>query len=138
MTPLQLLQTIYLGDRCCKAVLIDSWNQRVAIQVTNITRLKPDAKTWDFYTDADIKDGWLVFTNVRTICFKPAGAVPNDLINEVTAKAIESSDEESNYLFQLSIDSVNNMGSRTEVLLSIEAGGFHLEDPAMPGVEIRT
>lgn len=56
MEPELFLQTIYLGDRACKAVLIDSWAKRVAIQINVISRIRPRAKPWDFYTEADIAD----------------------------------------------------------------------------------
>ena len=136
MNPEQLLQSIYLGDRGCKSVLIDSWNQRVAIQVTVISRLKPGAKTWEFYTDADITDGWLVFSDVHSVRFEPPGPLPNDLINEVSVKPIDSPERQPAYLFEVFIDSVDGTGNRTEVLVRIEAGRVHLEDPAKPGVEI--
>src|SRR6266487_4039315 len=90
MKPEQLLQTIYLGDRGCKAVLIDSWNQRVAIQATVISRLKSGTKTWDFYSDEDIKDGWLVFSHVQSVRFEPPGPLPNDFINSVSVKPVDS------------------------------------------------
>lgn len=81
-----VLKSVYLGDRACKAVLIDSWRKRVAIQVDVISRLQPGAKTWDFYTDEDIKDGWLVFTGIRSVRLEPAGPLPNDLINQVSVR----------------------------------------------------
>ncbi len=136
MNPEQLLKSIYLGDRGCKAVLIDSWNHRVAIQVTVISRLKPGAKIWDFYTGADITDGRLVFSDVRSVRFDPPGPLPNDLINEVSVKAIDSPEKQPSYLFELSVDSVDDTGNRTEVLVRIEASRMHLEDPAKPGIEI--
>jgi len=136
MNPEQLLKSVYLGDRACKAVLIDSWRKRVAIQVDVISRLKPGAKTWDFYTDADIKDGWLVFTDVRSVRFEPAGPLPNDLINDVSVKPTDSSGSQPGCLFELSIGSVDDSGNSTEVFIRIEASGVHLEDPTKPGVEI--
>lgn len=136
MNPEQFLQTIYLGDRGCKAVMIDSYNQRVAIQVDVISRLRPGAKTWDFYSDEDIKDGWLVFTDVRSVRFEPSGPLPNDLINDVSVKAFDSSGSQPGYFFELSIGSVDDTGNSTEVLVKIEAGDVHLKDPAKPGVEI--
>jgi hypothetical protein len=136
MNPEQLLQSIYLGDRACKAVLIDSWKKRVAIQVDVISRLKPGAKTWEFYTDADITDGWLVFSDVRSVRFEPAGPLPNDLINEVSVKPTDSPEGQPAYLFELSIGSVDDSGNSTEVFVRVEASGLHLEDPSKPGVEI--
>ena len=134
----QLLQSIYLGDRACKAVEIDSWKKRVAIQVDVISRVKPGAKTWEFYTDADIVDGWLVFSDVRSIRFEPSGPLPNDLINEISVKPTDSRERQPAYLFELSIGSVDDAGNSTEVFVRIEAGRVHLEDPEKPGVEITT
>ena len=136
MNPEQLLKSVYLGDRACKAMLIDSWRKRVAIQVDVISRLKAGAKTWDFYTDADIKDGWLVFTDVRSVRLEPTGPLPNDLINNVSVKPTDSPRIQPSYLFELSIGSVDNSGKSTEVIVRVEASGLHLEDPAKPGVEI--
>lgn len=136
MNPEILLKSIYLGDRACKAVLIDSWNQRIAIQATVISRLRPGTNTWDYYTDADITNGWLVFSDVRSVQFEPPGPVPNDLINNVSVKPIESSGCQSCYLFEVSIASVDATGGRTEVCVRITAGRLHLEDPANPSVEI--
>ena len=138
MNPEQLLQTIYLGDQACKKVLIDSWNRRVAIQATVISRLRPGAKTWDFYSDADITDGWLVFSDVDSVRFEPSGPLPNDLINDISVKPLDSQGGEPAYLFEISIGSgsVHATGKWTEVLVRIEASRLHLEDPAKPGVEI--
>lgn len=136
MNPEQFLKSVYLGDRACKAVLIDSWRKRVAIQVDVISRLKPGAKTWDFYTDADIKDGWLVFTGVHSLRLEPVGPLPNDLINDVSVKPIDLPQSQPAYFFELSISSVDDKGSSTEVVVRIEACGVHLEDPANPDVEI--
>jgi hypothetical protein len=136
MNPQQFLKSVYLGDRACKTVMIDSWRKRVAIQVDVISRLKPGTETWDYYTDADIKDGWLVFTEVGSVRFEPAGPLPNDLINDVSVKLVELPGAEPACLFEISIGSVDDRGNSTEVHVRIEAGGVHLEDPAKPGMEI--
>lgn len=136
MNPEQFLKSIYLGDRACKTLLIESWKKQVAIQVDVISRLKPGSETWDFYTDADIEDGWVVFTDVRSVRFEPTGPLPNDLINDVSVKAINSPGSHPSYLFELSISSVDDWGNSTEVFVRVEASGLHLEDPTMPGVEI--
>jgi hypothetical protein len=134
--PDQFLQTLYYGDRACKAVLIDSWKERISFQIDKISRLKPGTKTWDFYTDADIKDAWLIFSDVWSIQFEPSGPIPNDLINEISVGLLESPEEHPVYLFELSIDSVDDAGKRTEVIVRIEASRIHLENPARPGIEI--
>lgn len=134
MNPEQFLKSVYLGDRACKAILIDSWRKRVAIRIDSISRLRPGAKTWDFYTDADIPDGWLVFREVRGFYCEPPGLLPNDFIDIVSVKKVDS----SAWLFELSIGSVDGHGNSTEVRVRIEANGVHLEDPAKPGIEIRS
>lgn len=135
MNPEQLWNTIYLGDRACKAILIDGWEQRVSFQVNLISRLRPGTTTWNFYTDADIENGWLVFTDVQSICFDPSGPIPNDFINDVEVKPIPLGGKAA-WRFELSISSVGERGISTEVIIRIEANGFHLEDPAKPGVKI--
>ena len=39
MNPTEFLKSIYLGDRACKALLIDSWKKRMAIQVNVVSDL---------------------------------------------------------------------------------------------------
>ena len=95
-------------------------------------------KTWDFYTDADIKDGWIVFSDVRSLRFEPAGPLPNDFINDWSVQVIDLGAEKRRWLFELSISSVDESGNSTEVLVRIEASRIHLEDPQKPGVEITT
>jgi len=136
MNPQQFLKTVYLGDRACKSVMIDSWRKRVVIQVDVISRLRPGTETWDYYTDADIKDGWLVFTEVSDIRFEPAGLLPNDLINDLSVKPVDLPRAEPACLFEMSIASIDDSGNSTEVHVRIEARGVHLEDPAKPGMEI--
>ena len=137
MNPEQFIKTIYLGDRACKALSIDSWEKRVAVQVDVISRLKSNTDSWGFYTDEDIKDGWLVFSGVRAIHLVPPGPLPNDFINAISVKRLDESESHAKYLFELSIDSVDEQGAATEVLVRIEAADVHLEDPSRPGERIR-
>jgi hypothetical protein len=136
LEPERLLQTIYIGDRACKAVLIDSWKDRVAVQIDVISRLKPGAKTWDFDTEEDIQDGWLVFSEVSAIRFDPPGPLPNDYITSISVKSADSPKAFARFLFELSIGSVNEFADSTEVRVLIEANHLHIEDPKRPGVEI--
>lgn len=130
---LEFLKTIYLGDRGCKSVLIDGWNARVKLQVTCISRVR--GETWNYYTQEDIEDGYLVFESVKSVSFNPPGAVPNDLINEINV--IDFAEDKSGYLFTISIDSVDEAGIHTEVFLSIVAATIHLEDPKRPDIRIK-
>jgi hypothetical protein len=133
-TPEELLRTIYLGDRSCKAILVDGWAKRVAVQIDVISRIRSSSGNWDYYQAEDIVDGSLVFTGVRSVRWDPVGPLPNDLINEV--RVVDFHEIQSGmrlYDFSLSIGSVNDSGDSQEVILQIRAEGMHLEDPKRPG-----
>lgn len=140
MNPKEFLQTIYLGDRGCKSLLIDGWNERVVIQVNQISRIRSSSGKWEFYTDEDIVDGLIVFDVVDSISLQPAGFIPNDLINSIEVEelcdAAAGDEMEQKVLFKIYIDSVNGEGRHTEVLIQIQASSVHLEDPTRPGLRI--
>jgi hypothetical protein len=129
----ELIKTIYLGDRYCKKIIIDSDQNKILIQIDNISRIRSKSGEWNFYTDEDIIDGYIVFNNVKSISFYPSGFIPNDLINIFEIK--KRSDD--NFNFFLSIDSVDKNGNHTDVELNIISEGFHLEDPKKPGIIIK-
>jgi hypothetical protein len=137
MTPAELLKTIYLGDRACKGIYIDSWNQKVSVHVDVISRIRSPSGTWDHYTNEDIPDGRLVFTGVTAIQFDPPGPVPNDLINGIQVADMNDLRSGSEIIvFVLSVSAVDRRGTSTEVTLEIRAADLSLEDPRMPGVII--
>lgn len=129
----RFLSTIYTGDRACKALLIDSWNATVRIQISCIARIRSATGIWDYYTDEDITDGYLVFENVSSLEMQNAGRLPNDLIN-----GIEVLEETADRIrLRISIDSVDASGDRAETTLTVTCRSIHLEDPARPGERIR-
>ena len=81
MNPTEFVKTIYLGDRACKAIIIDGWNSCVRLQVDCISRVRDMTGKWDFYTEEDVSDGFIVFDGVGAIELRNAGHVPNDSIN---------------------------------------------------------
>lgn len=138
MTPLELIKTVYLGDRACKWITIDGWRQRVVVCVDDISRIRSKDGSWDFYTAEDIPDGCLVFADVVQIRFSPSGPVPNDLINEFVATGeYESGDGKSVCRFRLSISSVDSQAAHSEIAVEIDASDFYLQDPREPEVQIR-
>jgi len=137
MSPEQFIKTVYLGDRACKALLIDSWHKRVAVQIDTISRLRAGTHAWDFYADEDVRDGWLVFTGVCAVQLVPSGPLPNDLINELTVKRLDTSEGHAAYLFEISIGAVDKAGTSAEVHVCVEADDVHIEDPKKPGERIR-
>ncbi|AKT38868.1 DUF6258 family protein [Chondromyces crocatus] len=139
MGPRDFLKTVYLGDRGCKGVFIDSWRERVTIHVNVISRVRGTSGAWDYYTDEDITDGHLVFTGVKSICFEPSGPLPNDFIYEVLIEEeLVSTPGSEMFNASISVGSVGEEEAPTEVVIKIQAKGLHLEDPARPGQEIRS
>lgn len=132
MDVVAFLKSIYLGDRGCKSLLIDGWSEEVKIQVDCISRVRAD--TWNYYTDEDLTDGFLVFESVKSIYIKPDGAIPNNLINDIRAEPLTG--EPAKYLIVLSVDSVDAQGNRTEAEISILADSMALEAGDKPGERI--
>lgn len=88
MLATEFLRTIYLGDRACKSITIDGWNNRVVIKVDEISRVRSESGNWDFYNDENIVDGSLVFSDVRSVLFDPSGPIPNDYIGSFIAEPL--------------------------------------------------
>lgn len=82
----KFIDSIYLGDRGCKMIILDGRRARIAIQIDCISRVRASDGCWHFYTDEDIVDGRIVFTDVISVSLDPVGAIPNDLIESLSAK----------------------------------------------------
>ncbi|WP_411678758.1 DUF6258 family protein [Clostridium thailandense] len=138
MNPIKFVDTIYLGDRSCKAILIDGWNNFLKIQIDMISRIRSENGIWDFYNDENIKDGYIVFKDLKSIHFEPQGFIPNGEIDFISAKAISDIDNEGNgeFLFQLFVLAYDKSGNCEKVIVKIIARDICLENPANPGVEI--
>lgn len=131
MNPKEFVDTIYLGDRYCKSILIDGYSEYVKIQVNMISRVRSITGKWDYYNDENIENGLIVFTEVDSIVLEPVGIIPNDLIEFVEVKAL---DEEGNkYSFELSVCSCSKQGEYKYGTIKIIAEGIHLENPDNKG-----
>jgi hypothetical protein len=136
LNPAEFLQTVYLGDRACKSIYLNSWQNEVSIEVDEISRIRSTSGDWEFYTAEDISNGRIVFTDVKEIHFEPSGPIPNDFINGIWARQADDMSD-GRWIFEASISAVAPDGSSTEVIVRIIAADVHLEDPTRIGQNIR-
>jgi hypothetical protein len=127
LTPPEFLRTIYVGDRACKAIHIESWKGEVALEVNLVSRIRSPSGNWEFYSAEDIPDGRIVFTGVEAIQFEPPGPIPNDVINEIAAKPADTAPAKERWEFEASIGAVAPDGSSAEVIVRIIGTDVHLE-----------
>ena len=132
MDVIEFVDSIYLGDRACKKIVVDCCTDEVRMQVDIISRVRSADGRWNYYTDEDIEDGYIVFTNVKNITWSSNGKIPNDQINFLNARK----GDDGLFVFTLSADSVAPDGTNCEVVLQIAGEGICLMDPANPGVRI--
>lgn len=130
----KFLETIYVGDRFVKSIIIDSQQKEIKIQINLISRIRSDDGMWNFYNDENIKDGLIVFTDVETFSFNPQGIIPNDELYEW--KIRKMLEDESQYEIELYMGSYNKYGECKEVKLKLKAKVVYLEDPLNPEIKI--
>ncbi|WP_291581530.1 DUF6258 family protein [Clostridium sp. UBA6640] len=129
----EFINTIYLGDRWLKSIIVDSVNSKLKLQVNVISRIRSEDGFWNYYNDENIEDGFIVFTDVESLEISPQGVIPNDEICDYEVNIIN--DNASEVIFYIgSYDKNNNY---TEAKLRLVAGGIYLEDPKQPNKEIR-
>jgi hypothetical protein len=54
MKPEEFVKTIYLGDRACKKIVIDGWDELLKIQVNEISRIRDVSGQWNYYNDENM------------------------------------------------------------------------------------
>jgi hypothetical protein len=138
MEPEKFLDTIYLGDRWCKSILLDGQNNRVAVQVNLISRVRDASGNWDFYDKEDIEDGLIVFEDVVSIFFDPPGLIPSDTIgfSNKAVEIVEGNNGSICYRFSLGIGAYDTEGNFAIMAVKVTARSIHLEDPKKPGIKI--
>lgn len=131
----EFLATIYLGDRACKAITLNGWDERVSIMIDEISRIRSATGIWEFYNDENIEDGLLVFTGVHSASLSPQGLLPSD---EIEIRSIEKLSSDGK-LFRVKFCIYGRRSHASELQemeLDIIAEQVHLEDPKRPDVWI--
>jgi hypothetical protein len=136
MDPLELRQTIYLGDRGVEGILVQDSGRTVKVQIDSISRQRNPDGLWRYYTDEDIDNGYLVFGDVEAFTIDPPGSTPNDYIGSFE---ITGSDESpGKYLAVIETAGPTPAGGIFAITIRILCGTFYLEDPKKPGIQITT
>lgn len=132
MTPVEFADTIYLGDRAIKSILLDGWKKEIKIQVDSISRVR--GETWNFYVDENLDDGFLVMEGVVSFKLEPCGLIPDDWI-ELTS--VRPTDDNTAFVFEFVAGANRPDGlSMADVYLTIIAASFCLESSS--GIRIRS
>jgi hypothetical protein len=133
MDPEAFLKSIYLGDRACKAVIIDCWANEMKVQIDCISRIR--SETWNYYNDENLDDGFIVFEGVQRLVWDPGGKLPSDTIIDFRVKP--SGIPECKYLFELTVASGGADGL-TPVTLGVFCDALALESHSGSEGRIRT
>ena len=139
MDPVTFMKTVYVGDRACKRIILDGWNNQIIVQVNRISRVRDPSEQWNFYDAEDINDGLIVLSQVEFFIMDPPGLVPNDEIYDIVVEPLDGegcTSEKPLYLFKFYIGHVDQEANHQEVTISIKAQSVHLEDPSQPGIPI--
>ncbi len=131
MKPHEFLKTIYLGDRACKGLVLDGWNEEVKIHIDAISRVRGDA--WNFHTAEDVDDGFLVFEGVDHISFDPPGLIPNDAIGNIEFLGYDN----DRFATMIEISHGDDAGKYTTVRTTIRAKAVAIERPGEENARIR-
>lgn len=128
MTPIEFTNTIYLGDRSCKAVIVDSWDDIVKLKIDCISRVRSPTG-WNFYNDENLDDGYIVFTSVKKFNWSSNGQLPNCYINILEVKLSEVADY---YEFKFIVNGVLKSSTPItqdwgDIVLTILAKNIYLE-----------
>jgi hypothetical protein len=131
MKPEEFLRTIYLGDRGCKAVVLDGWKDEVKIQIHLICRKRTN--TSNFYSAEDVEDGFLVFEGVDHVSFDPPGRIPNDEIGAIEFLGYDG----DRFTVMIELGHCDGAGKYITVRTTVRAKAVALEKPGEEGARIR-
>lgn len=136
MDPIELMRSVYLGDRACKSIIMDGWNKRLSFQIDVLSRIRSTSGHWNFYSAEDLIDGRLVFSEVAELCGDFRGLLPNDFIDLRVMTAHARTSRALVFACEAVLGVVDEAANTSEVRLQFQAQRLHLEDPSKPGVRI--
>jgi len=137
MPPEELIKTIYLGDRGCKGIYIDFWEQMIKLKIDCISRVRSSSGHWEYYNDENIDDGYIVFSGVESYKIDPMGIFADDFVHGLSIRNIENdSSDKKVYTFVFEVGyGTDDLTSKT-MEIEIKARDLWLEDSNKPSIRI--
>ena len=130
----KFIETIYLGDRAVKSIVIDGWQKVVKIQIDCISRIRSQSGDWEFYLDEDIEDGFLVFSGVSFFNIKPDGSIPFDYVLDYKLENFIDEDF-SDFILEAGGTDPENSNETTSSIIKIRHKFFWLENSKFEKIE---
>lgn len=126
MNPKTLIDRIYLGDRGCKQCVYNNESKELRIQVDCISFLRPGSSTWDYYSEHDLEDGWIVLSGVDKVTIDPPNVQPSDFIFDIQVDSVKDSNERERVT--ISTGGVDREGELRDILICALVKDAHIED----------
>lgn len=131
MNPVEFLQTVYLGDRLCRSIMIDGGRHEIRLCVDVISRVR--GSVWGFNSTEDVFDGFIVLEGVSSFVFDPTGPIPNDWIE---CESVAPTGEDGDYRIVFNLGATRADSTHvSEVTLSVVAKSACIE--RADGVRLR-
>lgn len=123
MNPQEFLKGIYYGDCGCKNIIIDCWGGHLKIQVDTLFLMKGDL--FDYESDREVVDGYIVFEGVDKIYFS-GGGFPNDSLNSIVCS--DEVLESGKWNFVINVDSIDESFNVSQVLIHLTASSVYIQE----------
>lgn len=121
----KFLKSLYLGDRYCKGIEIDSFAGEIKIRINRISRILDGATSWNYYTDQDIENGSIVFKGIRSFYWDSVlGGLPNESVYLIDV--VEETDALATV--KIVIGSIDDDANASEVVIKFSFEECYLED----------
>jgi hypothetical protein len=125
MDSASLLSGLYYGDEGIKEILVDGGSDVVKVKVTRVTWLEEGKQPWE--CKLTVEEPWLVFEDAESIRFEPAGSIPNDFVEDISA--IGQDQKSGRYDFAIKTGRGGETGNNGPVTILIRARSVSVEHP---------
>jgi len=128
----KFIETVYLGDRYCMETEYNQEKQLYSMKMNSISRVRSKDGNWNYYTDEDIEEGWIVFGGVMDVIIEIENFQLNDEIYNIDVGNYDN----DYYKFFVNGSCADDKGY-IEGTVEIIAKDIYLIDPKKPQQKIR-